>query len=156
MITVMALLLCIVWLCKHRGIPNEKQQGTIYIATYTQDNLAMRKTVSAVLTDCCKIIWYRKQLYTVNMIQKPIELLILFFIANPSICDDSAQHIQWSYGQMKLTKNEQGWFCKHFCSSDYKLQLNESSTNNSTIIREFLVDDIECSICRIPFNKGEY
>ena len=88
---------------------------------------------------------------------KSIELLILFVLVKLHIYGLSAttKHSQWSHGQIKLTKNKQYWYCRHLCPSNYKLQLNESSTNNNTITREFLVDDIDCNTCEIPFNIGE-
>lgn len=89
---------------------------------------------------------------------KTMKLLILFLLVKLSSCDDppaTTQHIQWSYGQMKLIKIKRGWICRHLCSSEYKLQLNESSINNNTITREFMVDNIECNTCRFPYSIGE-
>ena len=83
---------------------------------------------------------------------------MLLLLAKLSICDDppaTTQHIQWSYGQVKLTKIKQGWIHRIFCPAEYKLQLNESSTSNKTISREFMVDSIECNTCRFPQSKGE-
>ena len=83
------------------------------------------------------------------------ELLILFFLAKLSICDDlppvTTPHLPCSCSQIKLTNIERCWF---FCTWKYKLHFYDLATTNDTITTD---DNIECIICGLNSNgKGEH